>query len=144
MKDIGGMQIIIFVAAQQLAVERSRLEPAICFFSAPVNAYFSFKLQNICGIFNDTRFHFAAFLMMKVCKKKKKTVKRAPSEQQSVVCSKCGRTSGVSFLLGNVCAAATRGHAVAVTLTMDSLSPKVFDPQSATLRQGLTKMSILL
>lgn len=66
MKDIGGMQIIIFVAAQQLAVERSRLDPAICFFQ-PVNAYFSFKLQNICRIFNDTRFHFAAFLMMKVC-----------------------------------------------------------------------------
>lgn len=35
MKDIGGMQIIIFVAAQQLAVERSRLDPAICFFQPP-------------------------------------------------------------------------------------------------------------
>lgn len=71
MKDIGGMQIIIFVAAQQLAVERSRLDPAICFFPAPVNAYFSLRLQNMCRIFNDTRFHFAAFLMMKVYKKRK-------------------------------------------------------------------------
>lgn len=35
MKDIGGMQIIIFVGAQQLAVERSHLDPAICFFQPP-------------------------------------------------------------------------------------------------------------
>lgn len=43
MKDIGGMQIIIFAEAQQLAVERSHLDRNLLFFFffLPLNAYFS-------------------------------------------------------------------------------------------------------